>query len=146
MARYQSRLKSVLSTRKQMKEKAQMAFMIEARLLAQEEAHLEELLDASRAAQDHLKARIALVSPAELQLYHDFIQHQKTRISGQKQVILRHIQACERKRSALEEATRHQKMIENLEAKHQAAYLSVLKRNDAQQLDEIAGQMKWKRR
>jgi len=145
MARYQSRLKSVLKTRERSQEKAQMAFVMEGRLLSQEEDILRKLLEASESARNHLK-KSRISSAAEIQLYHDFIGHQKIKIQHQEKKIAIQAEVCEGKRTVLEEATREKKTIENLEAKQRATYLATLKKNDALLLDELAGQMKWRQR
>lgn len=146
MARYQSRLESIIKTRKYCQERAQMELIIQERLLSQEKAVLQKLIETSGAARSHLKKQQKVITPSEIQLYHEFIQYQKKRIDDQKKKTETYADTCEIKRIALEKAMQDKKMIENIEAKQKEVYASTLKKKELLLLDEVAGQIKWRRR
>ena len=146
MARYQSRLESVLKAKKYRQEGARMALIIQERLLSQEKAVLQELTEALERAQSHLKRQEEVITPSEIQLYYEFIQYQKKRIDDQKKKNGICEDTCEVKRIALEKATQDSKIIANVEAKQKEIYISTLKKKELLLLDEVAGQMKWRSR
>ncbi len=140
MKRFQFKLEPLLEYRKRLEDIVNKEFHEATMRLDEEERKLLDLKETyNRYSEEIDRLKEEGTTGDEINLHYSYLSHVKDYIKEQENIIRRFKEELEDKRKRLIEATRNRKVVEIMKERSLKSYMTIARRLEQKQMDEIAG-------